>query len=243
MNAKTTRRPYCAVRVYCGSADCRQIRPCPCDFLLAYLVFQDSTRRGVSPKSERRSSVTAQYFGSIDNLRYNRFMLNTQVEKTCTICGNTYKVKLYRAPASKFCSKECWERRNEPETKNCAHCGESFTVYKSLNQKYCSKSCARSDTNGRHGNAWKGGKTRAVLVTRQKKQYREWRAAVLARDGHKCTDCGSISDLHVHHIKSFDKFPESRYDIDNGKTVCESCHSRIHGRPVSLSFRRQSKQT
>ena len=154
---------------------------------------------------------------------------------TCEVCGKEFEFGTYRNP--KYCSKECWNRRNPAESKTCPFCKKEFTTYQ-RDQVYCSKSCARSDMTGERATAWKGGLTRAILSIRGRKQYRVWRAAVLARDGNKCTKCDATDNLHAHHIKSFDKFPELRYDVSNGLTVCDNCHSKIHGRPVYLPHRR-----
>lgn len=58
--------------------------------------------------------------------------------------------------------------------------------------------------------------------------YREWRKAVIARDG-RCMQCGSKDKLVAHHIKSFALYPDLRTDIDNGITLCEKCHMKLHG--------------
>jgi|TARA_Y100000310_G_scaffold124101_1_gene122839 5-methylcytosine-specific restriction endonuclease McrA len=34
--------------------------------------------------------------------------------------------------------------------------------------------------------------------------------------------------LHAHHIKSWDKFPQDRYDRDNGVVMCKKCHYKFH---------------
>jgi 5-methylcytosine-specific restriction protein A len=53
-------------------------------------------------------------------------------------------------------------------------------------------------------------------------EHRVWRAAVLARCGHRCVDCGAVDDLHADHID-----PNGpRYDVANGQTLCRGCHSR-----------------
>lgn len=62
--------------------------------------------------------------------------------------------------------------------------------------------------------------------------YRKLREEVLARDGYACTECGSTDDLQAHHLKPFAEYPEYRFDIDNGVTLCRACHMRIHGRKV-----------
>lgn len=61
-------------------------------------------------------------------------------------------------------------------------------------------------------------------------KYRKWRETVLKRDGYKCTNCGSSKKLNVHHIKEWAKYPNLRYDIENGKTLCEKCHKELHKR-------------
>lgn len=54
-----------------------------------------------------------------------------------------------------------------------------------------------------------------------------WSNLVKHRD-QKCTNCGNINDLHAHHIKPFRDFPELRYDVNNGITLCGICHRNHH---------------
>lgn len=58
--------------------------------------------------------------------------------------------------------------------------------------------------------------------------YRQWRNAVIKRDG-CCHLCGSKNNLVAHHKKGFSEFPELRLDIDNGITLCHDCHVKLHG--------------
>lgn len=58
--------------------------------------------------------------------------------------------------------------------------------------------------------------------------YRKWRELVLKRDGYTCKICGTTSDLQVHHIKSFAEYPELRFEVGNGMTLCERCHREVH---------------
>lgn len=54
-----------------------------------------------------------------------------------------------------------------------------------------------------------------------------WAAMVKERD-QKCMECKSIYDLHSHHIKSYKDNPELRTDVNNGITLCGSCHRNWH---------------
>lgn len=64
---------------------------------------------------------------------------------------------------------------------------------------------------------------------RGSRQYLEWRNQVFHRDGFTCQKCGKVGGkLNAHHIKTFAGHPESRFDIDNGITLCEKCHKEVH---------------
>jgi 5-methylcytosine-specific restriction endonuclease McrA len=57
---------------------------------------------------------------------------------------------------------------------------------------------------------------------------REWSKTVLRRDGYKCVICGANRQrLHADHIKPFALFPELRFDLDNGRTLCLPCHKEF----------------
>lgn len=64
---------------------------------------------------------------------------------------------------------------------------------------------------------------------RNSHKYRMWRKSVIDRDG-ICAKCGSNHNLEAHHIKPFAKFPECRFDLENGVTLCKPCHIEEHKR-------------
>ena len=48
---------------------------------------------------------------------------------------------------------------------------------------------------------------------------------VFIRDDFTCQDCGERGKfLQVNHKKSWSKYPELRFDIDNCETLCMRCH-------------------
>jgi predicted restriction endonuclease len=78
-------------------------------------------------------------------------------------------------------------------------------------------------TGDKHFN-WKGGISKDVHSISEPK-YRKWRSDVFTRDNWTCRTCGEKGIyLEAHHIKSWSKFPELRYILDNGLTLCKECH-------------------
>lgn len=66
--------------------------------------------------------------------------------------------------------------------------------------------------------------------------YERWMTAVKKRDGYKCQHCGKGKEAYLiaHHIKPYNEFVESRYDVDNGITLCMSCHMKEEARMRKL---------
>jgi len=69
---------------------------------------------------------------------------------------------------------------------------------------------------------WKGG------ISRDRhggKENREWRAKVFERDNWTCQTCHTRGVyLEAHHVKSWANFPEFRFILENGVTLCRECH-------------------
>jgi hypothetical protein len=78
-------------------------------------------------------------------------------------------------------------------------------------------------------NHWIDGKGSERNSEREKAmgrlEYRIWRESVFERDSYTCLFCGQIGGkLRADHIKPYSLFPDLRYDIDNGRTLCQTCH-------------------
>ena len=73
---------------------------------------------------------------------------------------------------------------------------------------------------------WKGGASTINARLRGSLEYKLWRKAVFERDNYTCIWCGDNSggNLNADHIKPFAYYPELRFAIDNGRTLCVSCH-------------------
>ena len=152
----------------------------------------------------------------------------------CIICGKEFRaIKDFGDRKQKYCSRECWKNRGSKELKCvCKYCGKEFE-YKYGKRKYCSRECAFRHKVGKNANRWKGGATLKNNRTRNGNKLKQWREGVFRRDGYKCVECDSKDEIQAHHIKEFSKYKELRYCLDNGKTLCIKCHSRIHNRDFS----------
>jgi hypothetical protein len=80
---------------------------------------------------------------------------------------------------------------------------------------------------GSMSNNWKGGvSTNNHSLTEPK--YKEWRNLVFKRDSYKCkiSNQECCSYIEPHHILPWRDFPELRYEINNGITLCRVHHPR-----------------
>lgn len=87
-------------------------------------------------------------------------------------------------------------------------------------------------TGSRNPN-WKGGISQNYRTKYYSSRYKEWRRRVFERDKYICQNCGVRGGLGytvyltAHHIKSFAKYPELRFEVSNGNTLCENCHCKV----------------
>jgi len=135
----------------------------------------------------------------------------------------------------------------------CDKCGKEFTARKDVVEKgggkFCSRRCNSSSHFGEKAHNWKGGKVHGADFIRKSVKYKEWRQSVFIRDRFTCKKCGDNSggNLEAHHIKHISELIEEikkymplipfevactlyapLWDIANGETLCETCHSGIH---------------
>lgn len=128
--------------------------------------------------------------------------------------------------------RECFEERGctllEDTYKNCktkmryiAQCGHESTITfdELLNSDHAALRCRNCHKHKYH----------EVIEDRNRTAYKRWREAIYERDGYACRVCGrSTAGLNAHHLYSYDDYPDKRFDLDNGITLCPRCHIRFH---------------
>lgn len=88
---------------------------------------------------------------------------------------------------------------------------------------------------GEKSKLWRGGVSSINKIIRASLECKLWRESVFKRDNYKCIWCGTKSNtkkdingkwiiINADHVKPFALFPELRFAIDNGRTLCEPCH-------------------
>ncbi len=94
------------------------------------------------------------------------------------------------------------------------------------------KGKSRPGISGSKHYNWKGGITPEEKRIRKSQEYKDWRKSVFERDKYTCQKCYDSrgGNLQAHHLKSFADYPEFRFAIDNGLTLCEDCHVNIHSK-------------
>lgn len=60
--------------------------------------------------------------------------------------------------------------------------------------------------------------------------HRRWSEKVRKRDQYTCKKCGihNPEGVTAHHIFGKKQYPELRYEVENGITLCRRCHRTYH---------------
>ena len=92
-------------------------------------------------------------------------------------------------------------------------------------QKHRCPLCSLENRSGNNHYNWKGGLSSDNEMFRKSLEYKNWRTEVFKRDNYTCQCCGVRGGkLNVHHKYNFADYPDLRFDMDNGVTLCENCH-------------------
>jgi len=86
---------------------------------------------------------------------------------------------------------------------------------------------AAESAKGSKNPNWRGGVSNSRKSAMATTAYKEWRKSVFTRDDFTCRTCNQHGgDLEAYHIKPWAYFPEFRYEVSNGRTLCVLCHRK-----------------
>jgi excinuclease UvrABC ATPase subunit len=173
-----------------------------------------------------------------------------KIKKVCEYCGSDFFVYPYRKNVARFCKHECYAKtvHKQEKTKNWYKAMERMTPWnkgkkwdKETRKKMSESQKNRYETEsawnkgkkmpfrGENHYNWKGGVSPLNHRIRHSVEYRTWRDKVFFRDNYTCQVCKTTElPLNVHHIEEFSKNEDLRFDVNNGVTLCISCHEQVH---------------
>lgn len=156
------------------------------------------------------------------------------IEKKCIYCNTPVLKGASLGYKKAFCSKEhmVFYMKESAFFFFCTVCDKKVltqpTQMKYRNRKTCSIKCRGVF---RHQEALKRrkeySKHQLDRLARYSPEAEEWRKSVFARDDYTCQVCGVRGTyIEADHIKPFAYFPELRYELTNGRTLCRTCHNK-----------------
>lgn len=157
--------------------------------------------------------------------------------KECKRCGKEkYFGPCFLRSKNYFCSRKCLNlfQKENANRINCVVCKISFLAAKSSirlrARKTCSKKCRSRLLRMRAEKRRSEGRyTQHQLdrLARNSPELKGWRKLIFTRDNYTCQECGIRGGyLEADHIKPFAFFPDLRYVLSNGRTLCRPCHNK-----------------
>lgn len=170
---------------------------------------------------------------------------NDDIAKTMGVSTVTVKKRAHRLGVKK--SPEHWKRMQaermmgKERDENCRAKIRSKAIGRTVSPNTIEKALRTKAEHGsllkgeKHPN-WKGGRPWERFKA---EEYKAWRTAVLERDGYVCQRCHRQcrkreKGLAAHHEKPYKDYPELRYQVSNGVTLCRACHMELHGKNYQM---------
>lgn len=179
----------------------------------------------------------------------------------CEVCAKRVPKRNHK----RFCSRKCRGVFLSTQTgdktphwkggriKNCTDCTAQISVLpsavrcRSCDMKHRFKTnrghfFIKGDRMGENNPSWVQDRTKLQRYgdankDRRSYMYAEWRKRVWLRDNFACKianpDCSG--GLEAHHILGYTEFPELRYELNNGITLCHAHHPRKRAEEKRLS--------
>ena len=195
--------------------------------------------------------------GEIMDKKFKKALIKTRTRlgevRKCSVCHKSFyalPAQVRKAGWGKYCSRKCQGiSQINGSIKKCLICGKNIYVTPSDEKlgrgKYCSRKCVAKSQIGKYvgekGSNWKGGVSSQNEIIRRSYAYKRWRSLVFERDSYTCVICGKKGEVCADHIKPFALYPDLRFDLDNGRTLCLDCHRNTETYGWGILYYKQKK--
>lgn len=176
-----------------------------------------------------------------------------RIISNCSVCNKTVERKSSQMnlQGNIYCSNECRHIGHSQQTSGdnhfrfasieipCDYCSKKIlrkpSTLKANKYNYCSNECRHkgwtkyySGVNSPMYDDTISDEER--YNNRKYEEYYQWRINVFERDNFTCQKCNDNKghNLVSHHILNFSEYVEFRTQLDNGITLCETCHKEFH---------------
>lgn len=159
------------------------------------------------------------------------------LDKNCTQCNLLFKPS--KGSKGIFCSHRCYSDSKIGKVVYIG--GHTGKKHSEEWKNYMSKILTGREytqLQGKNHHNWI--KDRSLVKRRQERnnpEYKQWRKKVWERDKFLCkmlnSDC--LGKIEAHHILGWSNYPELRYEVNNGITLCHAHHPRKEDDVAKLS--------
>lgn len=165
----------------------------------------------------------------------------------CGVCKKYFTPKPYqkynikiRPSRQVYCSRDCYLKRTVDsitlQKQSESHKGKKLTIQQRQKQSDALRGRKKTDEHvkkvveaRKRTFDIRGRKVDPRKRERHYTKYKLWREDVFKRDNYKCKKCGERGkELRAHHIMNYAEYTELRFSLDNGITLCSSCHTKFH---------------
>lgn len=157
--------------------------------------------------------------------RLKRFEIEIRNRESANKISNISKPRKYKLTEK---NKTANENKKTGKFISCQNCLNLFYVTKKKigTNKFCCRKCFldyKKSERYKNNQEW-----------REYPEYGVWRKFVYERDYWKCVVCSSKIKINAHHILEGRDYPDARFLVENGITLCEKHHIMLHKKPRSF---------
>lgn len=146
-------------------------------------------------------------------------------DKKCSSCKEPMTINS-RYTQKRFCSASCRAKvipmPPRPDRTGSVPWNKGLTLLDDDRLRITSE-----QRRGKKNWRWAGGNSKTYKTSWGSAIHKAWRKTIFERDDYTCQICGRHGGtLNADHIKCFAHHKELRFEISNGRTLCEPCHKR-----------------